>query len=122
MAAKSWKFAETSRKTAVGLNKTDVKFQKELDSLDRQRNTSINNIANHQQAMKMSWKRLEERRAESPMLSQRREKKEEQKSSKKGLMLQSNTKLYVNKTPSIYHPTETGSTDDSRISKQAQGF
>ena len=116
MATKSWKFAETSHKTTVGLNKTDVKFQKELESLERQKNTSMNNIANHQQAMKMSWKRLEERRAESPTLSQRREKKEEQKNNKKGLLFQTNTKLYVDKTPSIYHP-ETGTSDDDAFTR-----
>lgn len=120
MATKSWKFAESSHKTTVGLNKTDVKFQKELASLERQKNTTMNNIANTQQAMKMSWRRLEERRAESPTLSKRMEKKEEDRRGRKGLLLQSNTKLYVNKTPSIYDPTaESGNEgitrDDSVI-------
>ena len=121
MAAKSWKFAESSHKTMVGLNKTDVKFQKELASLEKQQNTAVTNIANYQQAMKMSWRRLEERRAESPTLSKRMEKKKEK--DKKGLLLQSNTKLYVDKTPSIYNP-EAGSgvtMDDSVIGRGKMG-
>ncbi len=117
MASKSWKFAETSHATTVGLNKTDVKFQKELANLERQQNTAMNNIANYQQAMKMSWRRLEERRAESPTLSKKIDQGDNKKQ-KKGLLLQSNTKLYVNRTPSIYNPTsqpggEIAAKDDS---------
>ncbi len=116
-------YGEGSPKTIVGLQKTDVQLKKMMDNLDRQQHTAVNNIANHQQAMKMSWRRLEERRSASPLLTRSDKKKEETKKSKRGLMLQSNTKLYVNKTPEIYNPESkpeieiTESADDSFISQ-----
>ena len=114
------RFAESSPQTIVGLQKTDVQCKKMMDSLERQQNTAVNNIANHQQAMKMSWRRLEERRAQSPTMN-RQEMKKEVKKEKKGLMLQSNTKLFVNKTSEIYDPDntlnkETAAVDDSELS------
>lgn len=95
------KFAEGSSKTVVGLHKTEVQLKKMIDTLDHQQNTAVNNIANHQQAMKMSWRRLEEKRAASPQLQ--RDKKEDGKRAKKGMLLQSNTRLYVNATPEVYN-------------------
>lgn len=89
----------------MSLNKILVKFQKEIDSLERQQRTAVTNIANNQQAMKMSWKRLEEKRIESSTWSaQLLEKKNE--SGRKKIMFQSKskTKLYVNKTPDINPP------------------
>ena len=86
----------------MDLNKILVKFEKEIDSLERQQITSVTNIANYQQAMKMSWRRLEEKRAESSTRPEHVEKKKE--SGTKEMMFQSKTKLYVNKTPAIYNP------------------
>lgn len=105
------KFAESSSKTLVGIQKTEVQYKKMLDDLERQQNTSVNNIANHQQAMKMSWRRLEERRSQSPTLV--RAEKKDPKNTKKGLMLHSNTKLYVKKTPEIYNPEAEATSDDN---------
>lgn len=112
-------FSEKSQKTRVGLHKSEVQTKKMLDTLEQQQNTAVNNISNHQQAMKMSWRRLEERRAESPLLTRHDKTKEEPKNTKRGLMLQSNTRLYVNKTPEIYNPglAESGSADDMSIGK-----
>ena len=97
-------FAETSPRTVVGLQKVNVQLQKEIDKLERQAHTAVSNIANHQQAMKMSWRRLEQKRnAESPLLS-RASKTEGTRHSpkeKRGLFA-SNTKLYVHATPQIY--------------------
>lgn len=119
------RFAESSPRTLVGLHKCDVKLKKMVDSLEHQQNTAINNIANHQQAMKMSWRRLEERRATSPLMTRTDKKREQAKSSKKMMLLQSNTKLYVDQTPKIYG-TETygGSSrpttvDDSLIGRSS---
>lgn len=101
------KFAESSSKTMVGMQKTEVKLNKMLDSLQRQQNTAINNIANHQQAMKMSWRRLEERRSASPLLTRAEKREKEEEKTKRGLLLQSNTRLYVNRTPQIYNVEPT---------------
>lgn len=94
---------ESSSKTIVGLHKTEVMYQKMMDRLERDQNTSVNNIANHQQAMKMSWRRLEEKRTTSPLLTRQEKKQKEEKNDKKGLLLQSNTKLYVKGTPQVYN-------------------
>lgn len=97
-------FAETNPRTLVGLQKSRVQLDKELTKLEKQAKTSVSNIANHQQAMKMSWRRLEQsRNQESPLLSRggARRKEEELERRKMGL-LHSNTKLYVKATPSIY--------------------
>ena len=104
-------FAETSPRTMIGLQKVNVQLQKEMDKLDRQAQTAVTNIANHQQAMKMSWRRLEEKRnAESPLLS--RTSKHAQVSSpapkQRWGVLSSNTRLYVHATPDIYRPREGG--------------
>lgn len=121
--AQQYRFAESSPKTLVGLHKTDAQLKKMIDSLDHEQNTAVNSIANHQQAMKMSWRRLEERRSSSPLMT-RAEKNEQAKSSKRGMMLQSNTRLYVDKTPEIYHAgtTAAGSSrpttvDDSLVGR-----
>ena len=115
------RFAEGSSKTAVGLHKTEVQLKKKMDSLDQQQNTAINNIANHQQAMKMSWRKLEEKRTASPQLGRDNRKKEDPKKSTKGMLLQSNTKLYVNATPEVYnvasHATRPTTADDSMLGR-----
>lgn len=96
------KFAEQSLRTLVGIQKNEVKLKKEMETLEQQQNTSVNNIANHQQAMKMSWRRLEEKKRESPLLTRAQKDHGDAKSSKRGMLLQSSTKLYVDKTPDIY--------------------
>lgn len=95
-------YAERNPRTLVGLQKVNVQLKKELEKLDRQQTTAVNNIANHQQAMKMTWRRLEQKRAmESPLLSRGPAKKTEEGGARRGIF-HSNTKLYVNKTPYIY--------------------
>lgn len=108
------KFAESSSRVLVSLHKTDVKMKKMMDSLEQQQHTAVNNIANHQQAMKMSWRRLEEKRSSSPNMT-RAEKTQQAKGSKKGMLLQSSTKLSVDKTPEIYDTRSSRPTtvDDS---------
>ncbi len=114
------KFAEGNAKTVVGLHKTEVQLKKMIDSLEQQQNTAVNNIANHQQAMKVSWRRLEEKRASSPQMRDD-DKKEDTKKARKVMMLQSNTKLYVNKTPEIYnvasHAARPTTADDSVLGR-----
>ena len=98
--------AEMNPRTLVGLQKVNVQLQKELEKLERQQTTAVNNIANHQQAMKMTWRRLEQKRAmESPHVSRTATKKNEEGGARRSLF-QSNTKLFVNKTPDIYNPTK----------------
>lgn len=83
-----------SSRSRVEMHKVDVQLQKEISRLERQQSAAVTNIANHQQAMKMSWRKLEQRRAaESPLLSRPKEVSPNSPNPKRGL-LHSNTKLY----------------------------
>lgn len=115
------KFGESSPRVLVGLHKTDVQLKKKIDCLEHQQSTAVNNIANHQQAMKMSWRRLEERRSSSPNMTRAEKTTQQAKGSKKGMLLQSNTKLYVDKTPEIYDTVSSRPTtvDDSLLGRSA---
>ena len=115
------RFGESNPRTLVGLHKTEVQLKKMIDTLEHQQNTAVNNIANHQQAMKMSWRRLEERRSTSPHMT-RADKKAQQAKGGKGMLLQSNTRLYVEKTPDIYETGGRPSTvDDSSLGRPTSG-
>lgn len=99
-------FAESNPHTLVGLQKVKVQLEKEISKLDKQQATAVTNIANHQQAMKMTWRRQEQRRAmESPLLSRsaRNVEHSEESGPRRGIF-HSKTKLYVKNTPDIYHP------------------
>lgn len=99
-------FAESNPHTLVGLQKVKVQLEKEINKLDKQQATAVTNIANHQQAMKMTWRQLQQRRTtESPVLTRRKHDTDETHESgpRRGLF-HSKTKLYVKNTPDIYHP------------------
>ena len=97
-------YAETNPRTLVGLQKVNVQLQKELDKLDRQAHTAVSNIANHQQAMKMSWRRLEAHRDLSNASPRARRAAERLPASPgpRRSLFSSNTLLYVNATPEVY--------------------
>ena len=105
-------YAESSSKTLIGLQKVNVQLQKEIDSIEKQKKTAVNNIANHQQALKMSWRRLEQQRnmASSPLLTRATTAPSDAnpRQPRKGI-LQSNTRLYVNATPQVYDSTSGSS-------------
>lgn len=114
------KFAEGSAKTVVGLHKTDVQLKKMMESLEQQQNTALNNIANHQQAMKMSWRKLEEKRSASPQMRRDEKTKEDTRKAKRGMLLQSNTRLYTSTTPDVYNMgTRPMTADDSMLGRTA---
>lgn len=103
-------YAESSSKTLIGLQKVDIQLQKEIDSLEKQKKTAVNNIANHQQALKMSWRRLEHQRnmASSPLQTRATTAPADAqpRQPRKGI-LQSNTRLYVGATPQVYDSSST---------------
>lgn len=107
-------FAESSSKTLIGLQKVNVQLQKEIDSIEKQKKTAVNNITNHQQALKMSWRRLEQQRnaaSSSPLLTRATTAPSADANSRqprKGI-LQSNTRLYVSATPQVYDATSASS-------------
>ena len=97
-------YAEASPRTLVGLQKVDVQLQKELDKLDRQAHTAVSNISSNQQAMKMSWRRLEAQRcAASPSIGRQRvEWLSGSPARPRRSPFSSNTRLYVSATPEVY--------------------
>ena len=52
-------FSETDPKVRVELKKNEIMLQKELEKLEKQTQAKTNIISDHQQALKMSWRRLE---------------------------------------------------------------
>ncbi|CAI8045825.1 hypothetical protein GBAR_LOCUS25340 [Geodia barretti] len=96
--------AEASTQTMVGLHRANAQLQQELDKIDRQAFTAVSNIANHQQAMKMSWRRLEAQRNSPKSTRAKVECSDQQPAApRKGLLMSSNkTRLYVSATPNIY--------------------
>ena len=91
--------SSTGSRTKVELHQVDVQLQKEIDRLERQQNAAVSNIANHQQAMKMSWRRLEQKRAsENPPKSSSIETNPSAPAPKRGIF-HSNTKLNVAANP-----------------------
>lgn len=105
--------AESSPRTLVGLQKNNVQLQREIEKLERQSQTAINNIANHQQAMKMSWRRLEQRRQnESPLPSRVGSRGSRSPKARKALLSSNKTMLYVRSTPDIYGTASKSDQDD----------
>lgn len=94
-----------SSRTRVEMHQVDVQLQKEIDRLERQQSAAVTNIANHQQAMKMTWRKLEQRRASSsPLVSRQKEPVVSSPSSRRGL--HSSTKPFVS-TSDVAPPTQT---------------
>ena len=114
--------AETSPRTLVGLQRVNAQLQQELDKIDRQAFTAVSNIANHQQAMKMSWRRLEAQRNGPKAAAKPRSSRTPPPS--RSLMLSSNkTKLYVSATPQIYagdgqQPLQERRTEDEEATEK----
>ena len=101
-------FAESNPHTLVGLQKVKIQLEKEINKLEKQQATAVTNIANHQQAMKMTWRRLQQRHVgESPPLTRSKDSEHTGSRPKHGLF-HSKTKLYVSNTPNIYHPEAQG--------------
>ena len=74
---KRFSFAESNQKIRMELRQADLKLQKELERLEKQSYTATNNISNHQQVLKNSWRRLEQKRLQDQMspLTSRKTKK-----------------------------------------------
>ena len=102
--------AESSSRALVGMHRANAQLQQELEKIDRQAFTAVSNIANHQQAMKMSWRRLEAQR-NSPKTTRAKAEpcSDPQPQQRRGLLVSSNrTKLYVAATPQIYFGGQAG--------------
>lgn len=70
---KGHSFAESDPKVRAELKKAELQLKKEMERLEKQTRTTNNFISDHQQAVKMSWRRLEMQRKldESPTVNRR---------------------------------------------------
>lgn len=66
-------FAETDPRIRTELKKSDLLLKKEIERLEKQTRAANNYISDHQQALKMSWRRLEMQRKQdaSPTVNRR---------------------------------------------------
>ncbi len=111
--------SSSSSRTKVELHQVDVLLQKEIGRLERQQSAAVSNIANHQQAMKMSWRKLEQKRSlESPLLSSSSEKITLSPSPRRGIFY-SNTKLHTGENVWKSEPAPLSSTTSSSPVSQA---
>ncbi len=112
-------------KTKVELHQADVLLQKEIGRLERQQNAAVSNIANHQQAMKMSWRKLEQRRRlDSPSLTTTEECASSSPSVKRSLF-HSNTKLHAGQNVWRLEPAsfpDINSADSGQTVKGLQNY
>lgn len=93
-------FAESNQRVRIELNKSKVQLEKEFSRLEKQSRTETNNICNHQQALKMTWRRLEQRRQQERPVPERL-RKETDATDRRGL-LYSKTTMSVDDTAAIY--------------------
>ena len=93
---KRFQFTESNQKIRMELRLADMKLKKEIERLEKQSYTTTNNISNHQQALKMSWRRLEQRRQhdqDSPTGSRKNRSGLSEKDSRRGLLFSNRTVL-----------------------------
>ena len=99
---KRFNFAESNHKIRMELRQADLRLQKKIELMEKQTYTTTNNISNHQQVLKNSWRRLEQKRMQDQMspLGSRRTKKTLQPvdDSKKRLMFSNKTYLSMEVT------------------------
>ena len=94
---KRFNFAESNQKIRMELRQADLKLKKEIERMEKQAYTARNNISNHQQVLKNSWRRLEQKRLEdqlSPMNDRRMKRNlQSDHDSRKRLMFANKTSL-----------------------------
>lgn len=99
----SFSFAESSPRIRRELRKKELQLQKEFDLMEKQSRTSTNNIANHQQVLKNSWRRLEQRKLEdqlTPLESRTKKRVQPVADRNKRLMFSNRTAICIEKLPS----------------------
>ncbi len=100
---KRFNFAESNHKIRMELRQSDLKLQKEIELMEKQTYTATNNISNHQQVLKNSWRRLEQKRQEDQLspLGSRKTKKAQKvvDDGRKRLMFANKTYLSMDVTP-----------------------
>lgn len=107
-------FAETDPKIRAELRKQEMHLKREIERLEKQTKATNSYISDHQQALKMSWRRLEEQRQkdESPTVSRRTRRSD-------GLINDSKRKLLFSNATSVTIdlPNPNGESSHPRNSK-----
>ena len=89
-------FGETDPKIRAELRKQEMHLKREIERLEKQTKATNSYISDHQQALKMSWRRLEEQRQkdQSPTVSRRTRRSD-------GLINESKRKLLFSNATSV---------------------
>ena len=86
-------FAESNAKVNVELRQQQLQLQKEIMRLEKQTKTATTNIANYQQSLKNTYRKLEQRRKEAQAQDRERKFSDGSGKSRKGLMFSTSIKL-----------------------------
>ena len=88
-------FAESNAKVSVELRQQQLQLEKEITRLEKQARTATTNIANYQQSLKNTYRKLERQRREAQVKDRERKAMEGAGKSRKGLMFSTSIKLGV---------------------------
>ena len=94
-------FAESNPRVRIELQKTKIKLEKELKRLEKQSKAETNNIVTHQQAMRMNFRRLEQKRKQDSPPTDRSGTREKDAGARRGIFY-SKTPMSVDATAAIY--------------------
>lgn len=94
-------FAESNPRIRIELQKTKVQLERELERLEKQSKAETNNIATHQQALKMNFRRLEQKRKQESPTTERSRRGDRDEAGRRGIFY-SKTPMAVEATAAIY--------------------
>lgn len=98
-------FAESNPRIRIELQKSKIQLERELKRLERQSKAETNYISTHQQAIKMNFRRLEQKRKQDSPPVDRSGTREKDAGARRGIFY-SKTPMSVDATAAIY-ATET---------------
>lgn len=121
-ARSSSTFAESSPKVLKEIRKKEFQLQKEFDLIEKQSRTNRNLLANHEQVLKKSWRRLEKSKLKdelTPLMS-RRDKDTETPERTRRLMFSNRTAIGMEKFPGSASLDDDGLTSSSSLPQLPQ--
>lgn len=119
---KRFQFSESNQKIRMELRLADMKLKKEIERLEKQSYTTTNNISNHQQALKMSWRRLEQRRQhdqDSPTGNRKNRSGLSEKDSRRGLLFSNRTVLTLDSGEERNEKSTSANVHNSELSSDS---
>ena len=94
-------FAESNPRVRIELQKTKMQLEKELKRLEKQSKAETNYISTHQQAIRMNFRRLEQKRKQDSPPTDRSGTREKDTGARRGIFY-SKTPMSVDATAAVY--------------------